>query len=773
LSSHKKHKFSKPAAAWPDLKSRIERAVSESRFQQALELAKQLYKCEPTPEHLELLKRVYLGRGRQLHEQGKTNDARTVLDAAQRIDPGNPAWLEQLAVELARAGGGKQALALLEQVPGAVPSPKILAQAIDGAMHQEAAGRSLVPEQLLPEYDRILAAFKQVEAGKDEEARATLQGIGLRSPFMDWKMLLRGLQAYYANDDVRAQENWQRLDPDRLPFRLAAPFRAQIDKDYRNAQAPKTQAALQKQFERLQSSQAVRQVRELRAALVRRGYLGPVFRQVESLVPTLRQEAPHLVKRLAGCMYWAILETGPEDMLRYQRIFGAPPEDPHLNRLQALAYERGQDLTEAHLFWQQYEKDIAKLPGVFPPDQAKRARALIWLHMGQNAASIPSGKKLKRLPRFLRELEDRPEPLHPAAEKCFQHSLELAPDQLAAHQALFEYHLDNERDVAALKAGEKLLESFPNHLSTLEAMAEVHQKREEYSAALALLERALKNNPLDRDLRSRVSTAHMLVGREQSTKKQFDQARQHYEAALSFADLRNNRATILARWAASEIKAGNLPRSEELLQQARSLHDSKVLIPFLMLSETHRLKLDKKFKALYEKEFKAGLAEPATGADAAALAEYMVGLLGGDVTYTGMKTHTKQILTYADKAIAAWHLTEAQAESLCRAVMALAERRRTLDRLFLKAESSFPNNPYFPHLEAMREMRRGPNFNTWMVKARLKEAERRAQALPPDDKKKALLEQISTSLQGLEIMNPFASFFGGFDFFGEDEDYDE
>ena len=40
--------------------------------------------------------------------------------------------------------------------------------------------------------------------------------------FLASVVLLRGLLAYYQEDDVRALENWQRLHPERLPFRLAA-----------------------------------------------------------------------------------------------------------------------------------------------------------------------------------------------------------------------------------------------------------------------------------------------------------------------------------------------------------------------------------------------------------------------------------------------------------------------------------------------------------------------------------------------------------------------
>ena len=70
------------------------------------------------------------------------------------------------------------------------------------------------------------------EAGRDDPAREALSGIGLSSPFLEWKLLLRGLIAWSANDTPRALENWSRLSPDRLPARLAAPFRLTADKSY-------------------------------------------------------------------------------------------------------------------------------------------------------------------------------------------------------------------------------------------------------------------------------------------------------------------------------------------------------------------------------------------------------------------------------------------------------------------------------------------------------------------------------------------------------------
>ena len=83
-------------ASTADLKTRIERVRGEGKYQQALELVKQLHKAEPTPQHLELLKDTYYQRAVQLRGQGYTRDAATVLEVAARLDEKNAAWIQKL-----------------------------------------------------------------------------------------------------------------------------------------------------------------------------------------------------------------------------------------------------------------------------------------------------------------------------------------------------------------------------------------------------------------------------------------------------------------------------------------------------------------------------------------------------------------------------------------------------------------------------------------------------------------------------------------------------
>src|SRR5262249_2619735 len=178
-------------------------------------------------------------------------------------------------------------------------------------------------------------------------------------------------------------------------------------------------------------------------------------------------------------------------------------------RLRALAAEQDHALQEAHRCWQDFERSVAARAAAWPDGQADRVRALVWYHMGKNAASVPDLSLVRKLPAYLRDHPDRPRPLDPSAEKCFQRSLELAPDQLETHRALFEHSRDRDQTPKAVKAARELLKRFPHHGPTLEALADLLMKKEDYAGAVDLYRQALRANPLERRLRDRLANAHL------------------------------------------------------------------------------------------------------------------------------------------------------------------------------------------------------------------------------------------------------------------------
>ena len=525
---------------------------------------------------------------------------------------------------------------------------------------------------------------------------------------------------------------------------------------------------LQKQLDRFQGSTLLSNLRTLRAALADKNKMPSAFRQAEALLPALRQEAPHLLPRLAACFYWAVLETGPDDVLRYQRVFGKPPDDPNFHRLYALGYEKAGELGEAHVRWQQYEREIADHPERWPGDQADHARALIWLRMGENAASVPEPRRGQRRRGFDPFGDDEDTPLDPPAEKCFQKSLELAADQLETHEALVRHHLEAGREGKAEKAARQLLKQFPDHVPTLELLSDLRRKRGEYTEALNLAGQALQGNPLDRNLRRKVSDTHLLLARQHVEGGSFDEARQSFQAALDLSGGPDG-SIILAHWAACEFKASDPARAEDLLQQALSRTPAAVGIAYLLLTEVIRLNLDRALKKRFEQDFKDGLAEP-NQAGAVFLTRILAAVHAGGVSYLGQKGHTQKVLSYIHKA-RDLDFGETQLEELCQNLLDLEAYPRA--RRFADiGERQYPQNPFFPYLHALAWIRsEGRRFRPYQVVPLLQNAQRLAKARPPDERRDLLLDDIERHLHEL---NPFdLDFLGRLFDLGDFEDDDD
>jgi tetratricopeptide (TPR) repeat protein len=788
VSSKKKRKGHKPhhkTLPPVDLRGRVEKARREGRSQQALELAKQLHKQDPSPANRELLREVYLLRAQQLAGQNHTRDAISVLEVALHLEEpdGQPtAWLERVAGELARCGAPARALALLGRLPEEVTA-RVRCQAVDAAVEKEAAGRATLPPELHPEFDGILQAFQQLEQGQDEGVRQSLQGIGLRSPFLEWKVLLRGLQAYYQNDDERALENWRRLDPGRLPARLAAPFRFRIDSEFAQAQSPATQSALQRQADLFEGGALATSLRELRRALENRESLASAFRMADNLLPTLRVQASQLVPRLASCFYWAVLEVGPDEILRYQRVFGPPPDDPHFTRLRALAMERNGMLPTAQLAWQQYEEEIRQHPQHWPGEQAKRARALIWLHMGKNAVHFADVSETLTPPFGFGPLT--PPTMEPSAEHCFQQSLELAPDLPEPYEALFDHLLDEGKEARAEKVARRMLKRFPDHSEMLTRLADRCLEKHNHQEALELLRRALVHNPLDRRLRNRINEVHFALSADHLQAGRFDEALEQCRLAQEMGET-GDVPMLVCRRAAVAFKAGDEARGEELIQEALSRAIAPLEVSHLMLIEVMRFKLHRSLKTRFDREFNRGLAGPLDGACAAALAHTVAALHKNRITYYGQKTHDKKVMGYLDRVLAIaereWRasghrrapdpstrvdLTEKQMEVICDALVTLGSKK--VARQFCQlGQARFPKNPYFYYFEARTYLDRAFEGGTtdWTLRQLLERAQQLARAIPPDDRQQQMLAEIEEYLEEIHQANPFGRMFGSFGSFG-------
>lgn len=628
------------------LHERIANARREGRTQHALELTRQYFKFEQTEERRELLRQVTLERGQQLLAQGKPSDAATVFSNALEIG-GSAGFHAAVIRGLAGCGAIERATASLPKIADPNLRQGAMNAIVDAAVAQGPTGRNALPESLQAPFDSMMRAFHAYVAGNDDDARAALQNIGLQSPFLEWKVLLRGLIAYQANDDVRALENWQRLDPTRLPARLCAACRAGIDQEYLKAQPAHVQQALRAKLLQQQGASFAPALRELRD-LLHKENLAPAFRKAELIVPIMRRECPQLAARLAQVFFWTIVEQGqPEDVDRYLRVFGSPPDDPKLHRLEALAVEARGLWPEAHGCWQKFINQAAQSPEQWPGEVGQRVQAMIWSRMAENA--MPDRKRKGQSGNPLFDLfADNTGPLKPSAEQCLEKAIKLAPDRLESYRDLFDVYCRDRKYAKAKKIGQELLKRFPNDAATLEALALMCVENQEYQKALEFLQKAVQANPLDRSIHTILAIVRQRWGLRMTLDGKFDNAREQYDHALKIWT--GPKTPLLCQWAVCELKAKNSTRADELIAQALADPGQRLACRYTLVGESIRAKLPPKEKKRIAADLKAALSEAPTPAEIVVLIQsagqqHVV----HDETFHGQKTQEKSIVKFLEQ----------------------------------------------------------------------------------------------------------------------------
>jgi tetratricopeptide (TPR) repeat protein len=763
---------SKPLAS--PLPDRIARARADGRTQQALELTHQLLKQAQNAEHEELLRQVLLERGTQLQQQGHARDAATVFATALGRG-GNVEYRAQLAAHLADCGDPVRALVAIG--PDAEPKlrQRVMGHIADLALRKGPGGKSILPADLHAGFDATIQAFAHAEAGRDDEARAALQAIGLTSPFLEWKLLLRGLLAYYVRDDERAMENWQRLDVHRIPARLAAPLRAGIDPAFRQAQSPAMQNSLAQTAARLAGpGVSVTRLQEVKQALAAKQSLGTAFRKAEAVVPDMRRDRPALVRRLANCFFWAIVDHGqPEDLDRYRRVFAPLANALEMSRLEALAVEQRAMWSEAHKSWQDVVRALANAPDEWPGEIGKRAQALVWEHMGHNAMAQGESADADA-PAFLGFQFEKPTPLKPGPVECFVQSIKLAPERLEGYLALFHLHHEEGETAQARKVGEQLLKRFPNHAATSEALGDLMLETQEAGKARDYFEKALSANPLERRLRRKLARARQNLGLELTLAGKHEAARAEYEAALGMRE--GPPTPLLCQWAVLELKAGRPERAAELIERAAS-PGQRLAARYALVSESVRAKLSVAERKRIAGDLTAALAEPPTPAEVLALLEVAAAQRTRQLgAFRGQKTHEKTFLRFLDH-IPLGEFNESEMERLC-GYLQILDARRPWQQCANVADRRFPSNPIFVlHQLDYVLSSRDPQSRPWQLTETLDRAHALVHALPREQQERYLpiLRQRQEKVDALRgpQLNPFDMFGGMFDEYEDADDMDD
>lgn len=734
--------------------ARVRAAIRAGDFPTAVDTARTLHTLTPTPENLAVRKEAIAAAATAFAEHDRFGLFNEVMQEAETLDSENPTWAAERAVLLVRGGRLTDGIAVVERLGDPLARSRLLGHAVDRAIR---LGTEVnLPEELQPGSTAVQTAFRYYEAGNDAAARAALETVGLRSPYLEWKVLLRGLIAQASGDPVRAVENFTRLDSDRLPARLAAPYRLALDPQFKDTLPTDTATTLIRQHEKLCGNPIVDGLRTIARELGRGKALAPAFKAAETVVPLLKATAAHLIPRLANCIYHALIQQGhPDDLARYRRVFGSPVNDPGFHKLQALINEQIDNPVTAHTQWRQYENWLSKNPSGWQPAILQRARAVVWQRMGECARDVLVMESEDDDILFARPRRRKPKPLDPPAELCFRRAAELAPDWPVASRSLIGSLSAANRLPEAEAVANAYLAHQPGDLKILCTLGDLLRRQGRTADAAGAYLRALAVNPLDKLTRGQTAAAILAAARH----KLMDGTPAEVEAIL------DQHAALLADQmpagsaglrAVTRLKLGKPEEAAELRTKAIAYPGSRLSSAYRIMIETQLAKLKPADKRAADKAFADELAKTPTPYEVNQLLNVFENYKLDGVKYRGQKTHEKKLYDTVTKCLTAD--APQQDFEILGTTLLLRKQYSLTNKLADACRRRFPQNPVFVLLQFETGIARKEPF--YRFGSLLHEAKRLAEQ-SREPRHKTLLDRI-VELQQL-VASPYGSILDFFD----------
>ena len=408
-----------------------------------------------------------------------------------------------VATFYAQAGDFKQAINALNESQTPELEARLLAHVIDWNVSKR--GLTNIPEEHRPATELILKAFKAYDAKDNTVAREALQSIGSSSPLIEWKLFLRGLMAWTENDDERANENFRRLNPDRLPARLST------------ALLNPTQMA-----KVLPAAGAMgKLIRDWRQAIAKRHSFTMHFKNFKKVMPNLPEQEKALLPRLAKCYYAEIESRGEhEDMKTYRDLFGPPPLDPNFDRLEAIVLGRLGRLSPAQDHWHKYEAWLAKVCP-WPKPINDMVRAIVRKNEGELARSTVEEPEADLFEQMFRTLQNQRNPSLAAQKKVELTLADAIRFWLESHRLAPAWNepLLNLIDAATSPAlidqifplCEEFLVRVPDDIKLRDHLAYRCFELKRFADAMRHLNEAVARNPLDAELWKRYESTALIL----------------------------------------------------------------------------------------------------------------------------------------------------------------------------------------------------------------------------------------------------------------------
>jgi hypothetical protein len=658
------------------------------------------YNATPSPEAAELYRTILAAFLDQLvlADNGKEFDR--FFPLSEKLKTAAPNWPVTQATLLAKMGRLPQALMAMPATATEADRAKLVGHAADHALR--ARSYAGLPDEHHGDMRAMTLAISKYHRGDDEGAREQLQSIGLQSPFLDWKLLLRGLMAHAAADDAKALENWSRLDALRMPAKLARPLRASLDTAFRESLPTAERSAAARIATALQASASMQHLEQLRGQLGRGRSMASAWRAAENAWASLKTTNPDLAKRLGEVMYFEIQINGqPADTAHHRRIFGAPADDPDYYRMHATVLEMIGSNGESIEYWEKYERWLAKNPTGWPPQMVRRARAKINIRMGDLASA--GGGTMDAMPKdFIKAMESllgkMPKNLKPPKPKqgktpayYYAQAALHHPDSNEVLLRQMRLHMENGDGDAALAAGLQVLDRDPVNVEASTSLPGFLYENGRFREYFDLQRRIAAANPLKESLQRSAAAGWMAIVRKLMFEGSFVAGRALFDEHL--AEYSRVDALIMKTLQATlAIADGDAAAEAEVMARIAATPNARASAAFAMTIDAELVKIKPARKAILKKALAATLAGPLTAGEVTSLGTTFRGLQSLNLPIRGLKTFFAKVRKLV-QALPLQAMTQEDAERLL-LMLALNNEWKLLQQTAYRINAYHPNRAF-------------------------------------------------------------------------------
>ena len=568
--------------------------LAKGKFRKAKDAFKELHKIDKIKYLPELLQ-CYHGMANQMIQNGQLSDAAQIIENIRAIsrDGGEVSLEIKIAMKrkdyetIARIYG--RLVSQKKDVSG-IREMSTVADALVVAFQELPALKTTCPE-VHGELIAVQQALEDVAVERYDNAWGRVKGIGAHSLFSRWKLFIKGLVAFYKNEDGKALEAFGRIPSDTLLHNAAWSYIFLMSKnnpDHTRASEPL-----------LQKMCNIAGYPNLASVLPRAHALWQSGRHYESYCHIYKNMQPfpvecagiggilsrfyfniahHLPLGEAISYIDAFLRRSATDTIQYSLELMLIYKMDGLFSLKIYKNDNDKYCESCTDGWKAFIETYTRIHG-----SNHKMESLVYATLGELFSAESHEDTFLSLWKSFGEKSDviRNKGL---AEEYFNKSISADTGNKAAYLGLLNVYEKTNNRPKRNKLLDKLTPLFPDDAAILFKAGVNCIERDAYVKGIKYLAQASRLDMLNSELKDYLGYAYVKTAHAYFKKGQIAQGRNIFEKALQHGtpnagSLHMSHAPLYARWAALEVMNNNNDASAEKMRLARE--NTEKLLPLL------------------------------------------------------------------------------------------------------------------------------------------------------------------------------------------------